>query len=57
MAEQGISKLELARRLGWGRMRLTRRLFGDAPLTVSELEQIAAVLGVPMSTFLPDGQS
>jgi transcriptional regulator with XRE-family HTH domain len=52
MIAQGISKLELARRLGWGRMRVTRRLFGDAPLTVIELEEIAAALRVPVTALL-----
>ena len=53
VADRGISKSELARRLGWGRMQLHRRLAGEAPLTVEELEEIAAVLAVPLSVLLP----
>lgn len=53
VADQGISKSELARRLGWGRMQLHRRLAGQAPLTVVELEQIAVELGVPLSALIP----
>ncbi len=52
--ERAISKSELARRLGWGRMQVTRRLSGDAELTVAELESIAAVLGVPVTKLLRD---
>lgn len=46
MHAQGLSRLELARRLGWGRMQLQRRLAGDAQLTVAELQEIADTLGV-----------
>lgn len=51
--QQGISQSELARRLGWGRMVVQRRLSGDADLTVVELEEIARVLDVPVTRFLP----
>ena len=51
--ERGINKSEFARQLGWGRMQVHRRLVGDADLTITEVEHIAAVLGVPLSYFLP----
>lgn len=54
--ERGINNSELARRLGWGRMQVQRRLSGDAHLTVAELEQIAAVLDVPASAFLAESE-
>lgn len=54
--ERGINKSEFARQLGWGRMQVHRRLNGEADLSVPELEQIAAHLGVPLSTFLPDSE-
>lgn len=53
MSEQGINQSELARRLGWGRMQVQRRLSGDAALTVTDLEEFAAVLGVPPARLLP----
>jgi len=51
--ERGINKSEFARLLGWGRMQVHRRLNGEADLTVTEMEWIAHVLGVPVSHFLP----
>jgi hypothetical protein len=54
--EQGIGRTELARRLGWERMQVVRRLTPGkyhSELTISELERIAAVLGVPVSQLLP----
>ena len=50
--EREISQSELARRLGWGRMQVQRRLTGGAELTVAELEAIAAVLDVPATQLL-----
>jgi transcriptional regulator with XRE-family HTH domain len=58
--ERGIGRSELARLLGWERMTVVRRLtIGrySTDLTVPELEQIAAALGVPVSRFLPDTES
>jgi transcriptional regulator with XRE-family HTH domain len=57
LRERGIGRSELARLLGWERMTVVRRLtIGrySTDLTVPELEQIAAALGVPVSRFLPD---
>ena len=55
--EQGISRTELARRLGWERMTVVRRLAPGSKyttdLTVPELEKIAAALGVPVTQLLP----
>lgn len=50
--EQEISNLELARRLGWGRMQVQRRLSGEVDLTVTDLEEIADALGVPITQFI-----
>jgi transcriptional regulator with XRE-family HTH domain len=60
LRERGIGRSELARVLGWERMTVVRRLtIGrySTDLTVPELEQIAAALGVPVSRFLPDPES
>lgn len=53
MTERRIGKTELARRLGWGRMQVHRRLNGEADLSVPELEQIAAALDVPLTQLIP----
>jgi transcriptional regulator with XRE-family HTH domain len=56
LRERGIGRSELARLLGWERMTVVRRLtIGrySTDLTVPELEQIAAVLGVPVTQLLP----
>lgn len=50
--EREISYSELARRLGWGRMQVQRRLAGEVDLTVTDVEEIAAVLGVPVTQFI-----
>jgi transcriptional regulator with XRE-family HTH domain len=52
--QQGISQSELARRVGWDRMKVQRRMTGGAELTVAELEQIARALDVPVTRFLTD---
>lgn len=55
--ERGISRTELARRLGWERMQVVRRLVPGSKyatdLTVPELEAIAAALDVPLADLLP----
>lgn len=53
LAEMGVSQRELARRLGWPQPRIQRRIAGDIPITVRDLERIADALGVPLSTLLP----
>lgn len=57
--EQGVTKTELARRLGWERMTLVRRLAPgkySTDLSVPELEAIAAALGVPVTALLPTAE-
>lgn len=57
LQERGMTRTELARRLGWERMRVVRRLtLGSeytTELTVTELTEIAAALGVPIGQLLP----
>ena len=50
--ERGINKSDFARQLGWGRMQVHRRLNGEADLTVAEIEHIADVLGVQVTSLL-----
>lgn len=53
---QGVSQRELARKLGFTQQYLWRRLSiaetADLEFTPSELERIAAALGVPVAQFL-----
>lgn len=57
MTRQGISQRELARRLGWSQQYAWRRLSihenADLEFTPSELEKIAAALGLPVAQLLP----
>lgn len=56
LAEQELSQRGLARRLGWGRMRVQHLLNGNSRLTVSDLQAIAAALGVPVTALLPTAE-
>lgn len=56
LKEQNISRRELARRIGWGRMRMQHLLSGNTRLTVADLEAIAAALGVPVTALLPTAE-
>jgi len=57
MGRQGLSQQALADRLGWPQPRLSRRIAsGNSPIVpfdVVELLEVAQVLGVPVTTFLP----
>ena len=53
MGRQGITQESLAEQLGWTQRLLSRRLTADVPIDATEIEQIAAVLGVPVTNFLP----
>lgn len=52
MARQRVSQLELARRLGFSQSKVSRRLSGDFPITVDELESFARVLGITVADLL-----
>lgn len=54
LARQRKSQRGLARELGWKVPHLTRRLAGTVPLSVDDLEDIAAVLSVPPAKFMSD---
>ena len=51
MARQDVTQRELSQRLGWQQSALSRRLAGKLDLTITELEQIAAALEVPVTQF------
>jgi transcriptional regulator with XRE-family HTH domain len=52
LTERGMSQRELARRLGWGRMRLQHLLKGNTRLGLADLQSIAAELDAPVTRFL-----
>lgn len=52
LGRQDISAAKLARALGWEPTRLWRRLKGQVPWSVEEVEMIASFLDVPRSNFL-----
>lgn len=54
LARARISIRSAARTLDWSPNTLSRRLRGETPLTVDELLALAALLGVPLSTLLPE---
>jgi len=48
---------DLARVLGLSRTTVWRRLTGEYPFNVAELDALASHLGVPVSTFFDDRQA
>ena len=54
MARRRRSSADLARELGISPVSVSRRLTGEVPIDVNELAQIAAFLGLPMSSLLPE---
>jgi transcriptional regulator with XRE-family HTH domain len=58
LRRQRVSMRELARRVGMGQQYLWKRVSthkrADMELTPSELERVAAALGVPVSRLLRD---
>lgn len=48
-----VSQTELARALDMGQSSLSRRLAGDQPFDVDELEKIADYFDVPVTSLMP----
>lgn len=53
LARQQISGSGLAKTIGRSQSFVQRRLKGEAPFNVEELDAIAKILGVPLSQFWP----
>jgi transcriptional regulator with XRE-family HTH domain len=53
MAERRVSGAELARRLNVKQPYISRRLTGEVEFRLSDLQDIAAALGVPVTQLLP----
>lgn len=56
LARRNISRTSAAEALGISRTLMWARLRGDKPFTVTELEKLAELMSIPMSTFLPSEQ-
>lgn len=54
MGRQRISQTHLAKKLGRSQTYVWRRLVGEVPFDLHELETVAEVLGVPVTRFVPD---
>lgn len=53
LARRRLSARQAAFRLGWTQAYISRRMTGDAPFDVADLDQLARLLDVDMSDFLP----
>lgn len=54
LGRQNLSQRELARRLGWTQVKVSRRLRSVSDLKTAELEQICHALGVPITDLLAE---
>lgn len=52
IARQRLTQTELAARMGISQAAFSRNLNGRVPLTVDFVQEVAGVLGVPISRFL-----
>lgn len=53
MARQQVSQQHIADALGVSRQAVSRRVTGEVPWDVAELEKVAAFLGVSVHSFMP----
>lgn len=54
VARKNVSQREVAKAIGKSQGAAWRRLSGNYPFNVQELEAIAELLGVPVARFLPE---
>lgn len=54
MARQRLSQQQVARQLGRDQTWLSRRLNGVTPLTITDAESIASILGITLAQLLAD---
>lgn len=53
MGRQRVAGSALAKHLGVSDMYISRRLNGDVPFDLADLEKVADALSVPVTAFLP----
>lgn len=56
MARRGVKQAELSLALGHSQTWLSWRVTGRTPLTLSDIEEIAGYLDIPIDTLLPTGE-
>jgi transcriptional regulator with XRE-family HTH domain len=54
MARAGVTQVQLGAHLGMAQSAISKRLKGDTPWRVDELQRVAAYLDIPLSTLLPE---
>jgi transcriptional regulator with XRE-family HTH domain len=54
MARRGISQAQMAQAVGLSQAGVSKRLRGEVAFNIDELFQVAAVLGLPLSTLTAD---
>lgn len=57
LARRKITGAQLAKMLDTNPMWVQRRMRGDVPITVNDLERIAGALDVPLADLLPEQAS
>jgi transcriptional regulator with XRE-family HTH domain len=55
LARARLSGRQAALQLGWTQPYMSRRLTGDIPFDVADLEAIADLLGIPVATLFDQG--
>ena len=53
LARHRVSARRLALRTGWSPMYVSRRLSGQLPFSIADLEHVAEVLVIPVTRLLP----
>jgi transcriptional regulator with XRE-family HTH domain len=57
MARQQVNQQRIAEVLGYSRQAFSRRMTGEVPFDVAELEKIATFLNVPVTSLLAAGRA
>jgi len=53
MARQRRTQTDIGAAIGWSQQFLSRRLTGEQPFGIDEIEALAAELGVPLAKLMP----
>ena len=56
LARRRLSGVRAARALGWTQNYISRRISGAVPFTVADLDALADLLEVPVTTFFPQSR-
>ena len=53
LARRRVTGRQITERLGWSSAYLSRRLNGHTPFGISDLEELASMLNIPVTRLLP----